>query len=114
MRSVASGGERLGDEMIDWGRRRFGLTMNEFYGQTEANLTIANCASIMPLKHGSMGRAMPGPCRRHCRRRRQHPLPPGETGTVAVKAPDPVFFLRYWNKPEATQDKFRERLAAHR
>jgi acetyl-CoA synthetase len=35
------------------------------------------------------------------------PLPPGETGTIAVKAPDPVFFLRYWNKPEATQDKFR-------
>ena len=36
-----------------------------------------------------------------------HPLPPGETGTIAVQAPDPVFFLRYWNKPEVTRDKFR-------
>lgn len=105
MRSVASGGERLGEEMLDWGREVFGLTMNEFYGQTEANLTVGNCASIMPLKHGSMGRAIPG-----------HVvdivdddgnvLPPGSIGTIAVKAPDPVFFLRYWNKPEATQEKF--------
>ncbi len=106
MRSVASGGERLGDEMLDWGRETFGVTMNEFYGQTEANLTIGNCASIMDLKPGSMGRPMPG-----------HivevvdadgvPVPPGATGTIAVKAPDPVFFLRYWNKPEATEEKFR-------
>ena len=58
--SIASGGERLGEEMLDWGRDVFGLTMNEFYGQTEANLTVGNCASIMPLKEGSMGRAIPG------------------------------------------------------
>ena len=100
MRSVASGGERLGEEMLDWGRNVFGLTMNEFYGQTEANLTVGNCASIMPLKHGSMGRAIPG-----------HIVeivddegdvaPPGTPGAIAIKAPDPVFFLRYWNKPEA-------------
>jgi len=105
MRSIASGGERLGDEMLDWGRDVFGLTMNEFYGQTEANLTVGNCASIMPLKHGSMGRAMPG-----------HVVEivdddgnivaPGTTGTIAVRAPDSVFFLRYWNKPEATAEKF--------
>jgi len=106
VRSVASGGERLGDEMLDWGRETFGLSMNEFYGQTEANLTIGNCASVMDLKRGSMGRAMPG-----------HvveivddegiPVPSGATGTIAVKAPDPVFFLRYWNKPEATEEKFK-------
>jgi acetyl-CoA synthetase len=106
IRSVASGGERLGDEMLDWGRETFGLSMNEFYGQTEANLTIGNCASVMDLKPGSMGRAMPG-----------HivevvddegiPVPSGSTGTIAVKAPDPVFFLRYWNKPEATAEKFK-------
>ena len=34
------------------------------------------------------------------------PVPPGTTGAIAVKAPDPVFFLRYWNKPEATSEKF--------
>jgi acetyl-CoA synthetase len=105
MRSIASGGERLGEEMLDWGRDVFGLTMNEFYGQTEANLTVGNCASIMQLKEGSMGRAIPG----HCLEvvdEEGHPVRPGETGTIAVKAPDPVFFLRYWNKPDATEEKF--------
>ena len=105
MRSIASGGERLGEETLDWGREVFGLTMNEFYGQTEANLTIGNCASLMPLKAGSMGRAIPG----HIVEivdDNGDPVPPGTTGTIAVKAPDPVFFLRYWNKPEATAEKF--------
>jgi acetyl-CoA synthetase len=105
MRSIASGGERLGEEMLDWGRDVFGLTMNEFYGQTEANLTVGNCASIMQLKEGSMGKAIPG----HCLEvvdEEGHPVRPGESGTIAVKAPDPVFFLRYWNKPDATEEKF--------
>ncbi len=106
MRSIASGGERLGEEMLDWGRETFGFTMNEFYGQTEANLTVANCASIMPTRPGSMGRAVPG----HVLDvidDEGRPVKPGETGAIAVKAPDPVFFLRYWNKPDATRDKFR-------
>lgn len=29
-------------------------------------------------------------------------LPPGEVGVIAVKTPDPVVFLKYWNNPEAT------------
>ncbi len=106
MRSIASGGERLGEEMLDWGRDTFGLTMNEFYGQTEANLTVGNCSVIMGLKPGSMGRAIPG----HVVEvidEDGNAVPPGTTGSIAVKAPDPVFFLRYWNKPEATKEKFR-------
>ena len=37
--------------------RRFGVTINEFYGQTECNLVVGNCAAIMPVRPGSMGRA---------------------------------------------------------
>jgi acetyl-CoA synthetase len=106
MRSIASGGERLGQEMLEWGRETFGFIINEFYGQTEANLTVGNCASIMKLKDGSMGRAIPG----HVLEVLDddgRPVPPGTTGTIAVKTPDPVFFLRYWNKPDATREKFR-------
>ena len=34
------------------------------------------------------------------------PLPPGAIGTIAVRRPDPVMFLGYWNNPEATAAKF--------
>jgi acetyl-CoA synthetase len=33
-------------------------------------------------------------------------VPPGEPGTIAVRAPDPVMFLGYWNNPEATARKY--------
>ena len=32
--------------------------------------------------------------------------PPGVTGTIAIRRPDPVMFLGYWNKREATEKKF--------
>ena len=105
-RSLGSGGETLGAEMLEWGRAAFGVTINEFYGQTECNLVVSNGAGLFPVKPGSMGRAVPG-----------HevailgedglPLPPGMDGAIAVRAPDPVMFLGYWNRPEATREKFR-------
>jgi acetyl-CoA synthetase len=33
-------------------------------------------------------------------------LPDGEMGEIAVKVPNPVTFLRYWNKPEKTDEKY--------
>jgi acetyl-CoA synthetase len=104
-RTVASGGETLGDELLEWGRATFGLTINEFYGQTECNLVVANNAALFPVRPGSMGRAVPG-----------HevgvvddagqPLALGEPGQLAVRRPDPVMFLGYWNNRGATGEKF--------
>ncbi|MCG5238552.1 acyl-CoA synthetase [Azospirillum doebereinerae] len=105
MRSVASGGETLGTELLDWGRQTFGVTINEFYGQTECNMIVSSAATLMPPKPGIMGRPAPG-----------HDvavidgagnrLPPGELGLIAVRRPDPVMFLGYWNNPAATAGKF--------
>jgi acetyl-CoA synthetase len=105
VRSIGSGGETLGEGLLAWGREVFGLTINEFYGQTECNLVVGNCAGLMDVKPGHMGRAVPG-----------HevgivddegtPLPDGAHGNIAVKRPDPVMFLKYWNNPEATEKKF--------
>ncbi len=52
LRSVASGGEPLGAEMLAWGREAFGLTINEFYGQTECNMVASSCAAGFPTKAG--------------------------------------------------------------
>jgi acetyl-CoA synthetase len=105
LRSVASGGEALGEDILGWCREAFGVKVNEFYGQTEANLLVGNCASLFAVRPGSMGRATPG--------HRVEVLAPdgitratGESGIIGVRRPDPVMFLGYWNNPEATQAKF--------
>lgn len=105
LESLACGGEPLGEETLEWGREELGLTINEFYGQTECNLIVSNCSSVMEVKPGSMGRAVPG-----------HEvavvgaggdvLGPGEVGEVAVRRPDPVMMIGYWNNEEATEEKF--------
>jgi acetyl-CoA synthetase len=105
MRSIGSGGETLGEELLDWGREVMGLTINEFYGQTECNLIVGCCADVMEIRPGSMGRAIPG----HVVEvvdEAGNPVPPGTVGEIAVKRPDPVMFLKYWNNPDATRGKF--------
>ena len=106
LRTIACAGEPMGAELLQWGQDAFGITFNEFYGQTECNLVTANCQEIMNVKPGSMGRAAPG-----------HTveiidddgniLGPGDVGEIAVKTPDPVMLLRYWNNPEGTEQKYR-------
>jgi acetyl-CoA synthetase len=106
MRSVASGGETLGAELLDWGRRVFGVTINEFYGQTECNMVVSSAGSLMPARPGIMGRAAPG----HAVAIVDEdgvPCAPGTLGGIAVRRPDPVMFLGYWNNPAATAAKFR-------
>ncbi|RJG03982.1 acyl-CoA synthetase [Noviherbaspirillum sedimenti] len=105
LRSVASGGEALGDELIAWGQQALGVTINEFYGQTECNIVISGCAVLFPRKSGTIGRAVPG----HTVAivdERGVPVAPGVSGNIAIKSPDPVMFLGYWNNPVATAEKF--------
>ena len=106
LRSVGCGGETLGEELLDWGKEALGLTVNEFYGQTECNLIAANCAEIMEIKPGSMGLPVPGH-RTEVIDPDGNPCPPGQTGEIAVLQPDPVMFLGYWNNESATRNKFR-------
>ncbi len=105
MRSIASGGETLGEELLDWGREVMGLTINEFYGQTEVNVVVGCCAEIMETRPGSMGRAVPGH-RVEVVDGSGTVLPPGTVGEVAIQRPDPVMFLEYWRNPEATEEKY--------
>src|SRR5262249_57052447 len=63
LRSVGSGGEALGAETLDWGHTALGLSINEFYGQTECNLVAAACAVIRISRPGASGGPGPGPVR---------------------------------------------------
>lgn len=105
LRSIASGGESLGSELIDWGKKTFGVTINEFYGQTECNMIVSSCNAVMESKPGYMGRSVPG---HNVSIVDDHgnPLPNGTQGNIAVQGPDPVMFLEYWKNPQATREKF--------
>jgi acetyl-CoA synthetase len=105
LRSIGSGGETLGAETYEWGKSAFGLTINEFYGQTECNLMLSACGAIGVSRPGAIGKQVAG----HTVAvigRDGHPLKVGEAGQIAVKRPDPVMFLEYWGNPQATRDKF--------
>ena len=106
MRSVASGGETLGKELIAWGQKVFGTTINEFYGQTECNMIVSSCGALAPAEPGVMGFAVPGHTVDVINEDIASLCATGEEGSIAVRAPDPVMFLEYWNNPEATASKF--------
>ena len=98
LRTLASGGETVGEETMAWCEESFGVRLNEFYGQTEANLLIGNCAA-WPAPPGSMGRPT---------RATRSSLVEGEI-VVRVDG-DPVVFLGYWRDEEATAAKVRDGL----
>lgn len=105
LRSVASAGEALGAEMLDWSRGIFGRDVNEFYGQTECNVVVGNSSSAAPIRPGSAGRAVPGHMVAIIGPNGEV-LKAGEAGEIAVRRPDPVMFLGYWGQPAKTAEKF--------
>jgi len=104
LRSVASGGEPLGAEMLGWGREAFGLHINEFYGQTECNMVASSSGASFPARPGCIGKAVPG-----------HTVavidaagvPTDAEGDVAVRVGSASMMLGYWQRPDETAQKFR-------
>lgn len=103
--AVSSGGESLGEELIEWGRAALGVTLNEFYGQTECNVVVSSCSVLFEPRIGSIGKAVPGH-RVEIVDDAGRVLPPGTEGNIGIHAPDPVMFLGYWRNDEATREKF--------
>ena len=121
LRAVMSAGEAVGDAVFHWCREALGVEVNEMFGQTEINYIVGNCSQQTdalgrptpgwPAKPGSMGRAYPGHRVAVIDDDGQE-CPRGTPGDVAVHRrdvqghPDPVFFLGYWRRDDATRAKF--------
>ncbi len=105
LRSILSGGESLGGELLEWVRNTFGIDVHEVYGQTECNLVIGNNAKLAPIVPGSMGVAVPGFDVRIVNESGEE-LPRNVRGIVGVRAPNPCMMLEYWRNPEATKKKY--------
>ena len=105
IRSIGSGGESLGADLLEWGRAVLKAPINELYGQTECNLVVTSRAGKGVLRPGAMGKAVPG-----------HEVAvidadglavaDGTEGEIAVRRGSPSMFLKYWNKPDQTTRKF--------
>ncbi len=104
LRSSCSGGEALGEALVDWAKQALGIHINEIYGQTEINLIIGTCHSDSSSPPGSLGTATPGFDVVLLDAEGQLAAP-GETGEICVRLPSPNAFLRYWNAPEKTTEK---------
>jgi acetyl-CoA synthetase len=104
LEAVCSGGEPLTPEIMEWADSELeGVAMNELYGQTEANLLVANCQSWFTAKPGSMGKPVPGHDVGVVDPETGEEQPRGEVGQIAVRREgDPVLFEEYWNQPEKT------------
>ena len=105
LRSIMSAGEQVGTEVVRWASDALDVGVNEMWGQTEFNYLVGNCAQVMPVRPGSMGKPYPGhnvePVDES-----GNPMPDGEVGELAARRDDPVFFLGYWGKEEATREEF--------
>jgi acetyl-CoA synthetase len=121
LQAIMSAGEAVGDAVFAYCEHALGVTVNEMFGQTEINYIVGNCGRSIdargreqpgwPARAGSMGRAYPGH-RIAVIDDAGRELPRGEAGDVAVHRRDihghldPVFFLGYWQRDDATRAKF--------
>ena len=105
LRVVLSGGEAVGKELALWADDRFGLTISEGFGQTECNGMIGTNPRLMAVRHGSLGKAMPGSV---CAivDNDGNEVERGVQGNIAIRRPHPAMFSGYLNNPEATEGKF--------
>ena len=104
-RAIYSGGEFVGKELLEWGKEVLGVPINEVFGQTECNLVLGSNATVMPIKPGSIGRAVPGHVAAIVNDAGEEQSP-GTTGNIAFRSPDPVMMLEYWRNPQATAEKY--------
>ncbi|MGD9700883.1 MAG: AMP-binding protein [Acidimicrobiia bacterium] len=105
LRCFITGAEAVEPDLIEWGAS-IGISINNAYGQTEANAIVGHAATLGSLDQRTMGRPYPG----HEVDVLDEDLRPagrGQPGQLAVRADDPVCMLRYWNRPEATAAKVR-------
>jgi acetyl-CoA synthetase len=104
LRFMASVGEPLNPEAVEWGRIALGRPFHDNWWQTETGgIMIANFLS-MDIKPGSMGKPLPGIeaaiVRRNASGSLETILDSEEQGELALRPGWPSMFRAYLNEPE--------------
>lgn len=103
LKVICTGGEALASETLNWAETKLQVVCNEFYGMTEVNHLIGNCAALYPRRPGSMGRAYPGH-RVYLVDAEGQKVADGEPGEIVTLQNSPTRFLGYLNNPEKTAE----------
>ena len=100
LRHGVTAGEALSADLLDAWTKATGKPLFEALGMSEISTYVSSGPTI-PVRPGSPGRPQPwrrvailpadGP---------PEPLPPGETGLLAIHRSDPGLMLGYWQRPE--------------
>jgi acetyl-CoA synthetase len=103
LRFLASVGEPLNPEAVEWGRDAFGHMFHDNWWQTETGgIMIANVAAL-PIRPGSMGKPLPGIDAAIVERgpdgRIGEVTAPEKQGEIAIRPGWPSMFRGYWNEP---------------
>jgi acetyl-CoA synthetase len=109
--AIGSAGEPLTPEILEWAAAELpGVSVNEFYGQTELNLVVGNNRRWFDAEPESMGKPFPGYDLALLDTETREPVETGAVGEIALRPGDRrVFFDEYWNRPAATAAKTVER-----
>ncbi|KAB1074659.1 acyl-CoA synthetase [Methylobacterium planeticum] len=100
LRHGCTAGEALPVDLLEAWQAATGKPLYEALGMSEISTYVSSGPTI-PVRPGSPGRPQPG--------RRvailpvdgpPEPLPPGETGLLAIHRSEPGLMLGYWNRPE--------------
>ncbi len=107
LEAIASAGEPMTADILEWGESTLpDVSINEFYGQTELNLCVANSGDWFETRPESMGKPLPGYEARVLDPETHKPVDTGEVGELAVKPDDRrVFFDEYLGLPGKTAAK---------
>lgn len=95
LRSVMTGSERVGGDVIEWSKSTLGLVPNEVFGQTEASCVLGNSYTVLPTRAGSIGMEYPR-ARVEILDEEGSPLGTSEIGEICVHKSTPAMFLGYW------------------
>ncbi|MFS0574837.1 acetate--CoA ligase [Sporosarcina sp. 179-K 3D1 HS] len=105
LRHILSVGEPLNPEVIRWGMEVFNKRIHDTWWMTETGAqTICNFGCL-PIKPGSMGKAVPG-IEAAIVDDQGNVLPPNRMGNLAIKKGWPAMMRQIWNNPEKYDSYF--------
>ena len=110
LRFMASVGEPLNPEAVEWGLKAFGLAFHDNWWQTETGGIMISNYAAMDIKPGSMGKPLPGInadiVRRNDAGHVQPVEAPGTEGELALKTPWPSMMRGYLGEQARYQQCF--------